>query len=316
MDPLTQLVELLRPRALLWKRLTARGDWAWRFPTDAGVVFGLVISGRCRFQLPGAEEQELGPGDYLLMAAPPVWILRGGGDAPIEEFEALYPDLAAEEANSDPDTVKIVGGHFEFDSANVELLGGFLSPIVHVRAAKNGGGRLGGILAMMDEEASTNLPGQASMLSRLLEIVLLELLRTPMALPDERQRGMMAGLAHPRIAAALRAFHADIRRGWSVSSLARVAGMSRSAFSQRFTEVVGEPPMTYVLKWRIAFARDALKFSDRSLDEIAHESGYGSASAFSTAFSRLVGRSPASFAREARDSHERSARYRRTDGKS
>jgi transcriptional regulator GlxA family with amidase domain len=74
--------------------------------------------------------------------------------------------------------------------------------------------------------------------------------------------------------------------------------------------------MTYVLKWRIAFARDALKFSDRSLDEIAHETGYGSASAFSTAFSRLVGRSPASFAREARDSHERSARYRRTDGKS
>ena len=299
MDPLTLVVDLLRPRALLWKRLVAQGDWAWRFPADRGVVFGLVTSGRCRFQLPGAEQQELEPGDSLLMAAPPAWILRGGDDAaPITEFEAVHAAMAAQESDGDRNAVRIVAGHFEFDSANEELLAAFLSPIVHVRAARNGEGeRLGGILAMVDEEAWANRPGQAAMLARLIEIVLLEFLRTPTTLPGERQRGMLAGLSDPRMAAALRVFHAGIGSPCSVSSLARAAGMSRSVFSQRFTDIVGEPPMTYVLQWRMAFARDALRFSDRSLDEIADEAGYASASAFSRAFKRFVGQPPACFAR-------------------
>jgi AraC-like DNA-binding protein len=303
MDPLTQFVELLRPQAFLWKRLLTRGDWAWRFPGDVGVVFGLMVSGICRFQLPGAEDRELRPGDYLLMAVPPSWVLRGGRNSPVEErFEDVYSRILAQpiEPPSDaPDVVSIIGGHFTFDTANTEMLKAFLTPTVHVGAAKNGqGGRLSGIFAMIDEEASANRPGEAAMLSRLIEIVLIELLRTPTAVPDERGRGMLAGLADPRIAAALRVFHADIRHSWSVASLARVAGMSRSVFSQRFTDLVGEPPMTYVLQWRMALARDALKFSDRSLEEIAYESGYSSASAFSTAFTRSVGQPPARFSRQ------------------
>jgi AraC-like DNA-binding protein len=298
------------------EHLVARGDWAWRFPGDIGVVFGLVVSGICRFQLVGAEERELRSGDYLLMAAPPPWTLRGGGDAAVEEeFESVYSRILAdpvEQDSDDTDVVRLIGGHFAFDSANVEMLEAFLSPTVQVRAVKDGqGGRLSGIFAMIDEEASANRPGEAAMLSRLIEIVLIELLRTPAALPDERRRGVLAGLADPRIAAALRAFHADIRQPWSVGSLARAAGMSRSVFSQRFTDLVGEPPMTYVLQWRMAFARDALKFSDRSIDEIAFESGYASASAFSTAFTRSVGQPPARFAREINhDRHDRRAKSR------
>lgn len=135
------------------------------------------------------------------------------------------------------------------------------------------------------------------MLSRLLEIVLIELLRTPEILPGQ-QRGMLTGLTDPQIASALRAFHADIRRSWSVASLSAEARMSRSVFSQRFTSLVGQPPMTYALHWRMAVACDALRFSGRSLDEIALAAGYGSASAFSTAFTRTIGRSPARFARD------------------
>ena len=301
MDPLTQLVELLRPRALLWKHMVGHGDWAWGFPADSGVIFGRVVSGCCRFQLPGTAEQSLEPGDCVLLTEPPAWILRGGaGDAAITAFEDLPADTASPEpgrSDDDTDQVRVVGGHFEFDPVNKELLTAFLPPVVHIPSRDPGdGGRLAGVLAMIDAEASAPRPGQQAVLSRLLEIVLIELLRTPEMLPGQ-QRGMLTGLTDPQIAAALRAFHADIRRSWSVASLSAEARMSRSVFSQRFTSLIGQPPMTYALHWRMAVACDALRSTGRSLDEIALATGYGSASAFSTAFTRTVGRSPARFAR-------------------
>lgn len=301
-DPLTQLVELLRPRALLWKHMAGQGDWAWGFPAGSGVVFGRVVSGYCHFQLPGTAEQSLEPGDCVLLTEPPAWTLRGGaGDAAIVAFEDLPTATASPEpgrSENDPGQVRVVGGHFEFDSVNKELLMAFLSPVVHIRLRGSGdGGRLADVLAMIDAEASATRPGQGAVLSRLLEIVLIELLRTPVILSSQ-QRGMLTGCADPQIASALRAFHADIRRSWSVASLAAEARMSRSVFSQRFTSLVGRPPMTYALQWRMAVASDALRFSGRSLDEIALAAGYGSASAFSTAFTRTVGRSPGQFARD------------------
>src|ERR1700684_3402886 len=301
-DPLTQLVELLRPRALLWKHMVGQGDWAWRFPADSGVVFGRVVSGCCRFQLPGIAEQSLEPGDCVLLAEPPAWILRGGaGDAAIVAFEDLPTDTASPEpgrSEDDPNQVRIVGGQFEFDSVNKELLVAFLPPIVHIRSRGSGDdGRLTSVLAMIDAEASATRPGQEAVLSRLLEIVLLKVLRPRKSLRSQ-QRGMLTGLTDPQIASALRAFHADIRTSWSVASLSAEASMSRSVFSQRFTALVGQPPMTYSLHWRMAVACDALRFSGRSLDEIALAAGYGSASAFSTAFTRPVARPPVRFARD------------------
>jgi transcriptional regulator GlxA family with amidase domain len=111
---------------------------------------------------------------------------------------------------------------------------------------------------------------------------------------------MLTGLTDPQIAMALRAFHDNIRRNWSVASPASEARMSRSIFSERFTSLVGQPPMTYVLNWRIAVARDALKRGERSVDEVAAATGYASASAFSTAFTRTVGLPPTRYARDVR----------------
>ena len=122
-DPLTQLVELLRPRALLWKHMVGQGDWAWGFPADSGVIFGRVVSGCCRSQLPGTAEQSLEPGDCVLLTEPPAWILRGGaGDAAVVAFEDLPMATASPEpgrSDDDPDQVRVVGGHFEFDSVNI-----------------------------------------------------------------------------------------------------------------------------------------------------------------------------------------------------
>src|ERR1700678_4743819 len=171
--------------------MAGHGDWAWGFPADSGVIFGRVVSGGCRFQLPGTAEQSLDPGDCVLLTEPPAWILRGGaGDAAVVAFEDLPMATASPgpgRSDDDPDQVRVVGGHFEFDSVNKELLTAFLEPVVHMLPRGSGDvGRLAGVLAMIDAEASAVRPGQQAVLSRLLDIVLIELLRTPEILPAQR----------------------------------------------------------------------------------------------------------------------------------
>ena len=311
MDPLTQLVELLRPRSFLWKELVGRGSWEWLFPAVGGVVFGRVISGRCRFEVPGSGEHEAGQGDYLLLTNPQPWSLRGGeNDAVPVDFDTVYAamtadDLVGEEPPSQPtgertdeDVTRMVAGHFEFDPINAGLLASLLSPVVHLHAERRGEHELlTGVLDMIDAEASSERPGRQAVLSRLLEIMLVELLRAPQLASS--RRGMLNGLADPPVADALRAFHSDIRKPWSVASMAAEAHLSRSAFSDRFATTVGEPPMTYALNWRMAVARDALVTDRKNVEQVAAATGYGSTSAFSIAFSRTVGVPPARYAREA-----------------
>jgi AraC-like DNA-binding protein len=103
--------------------------------------------------------------------------------------------------------------------------------------------------------------------------------------------------ADPALARALHEIHVDVARPWTVAELGRVAGMSRAVFAERFTRVVGLPPMQYLLEWRIAMAKDLLRRDRPPLAEVAERIGYQSASAFSTAFSRLAGCSPSEYAR-------------------
>lgn len=110
--------------------------------------------------------------------------------------------------------------------------------------------------------------------------------------------GLLRGLADPRIAIALRLVHGDLAHPWTIGDLAKASALSRSAFYERFTAAVGETPMGYLLAWRMAVAKDLLRNGDPGVAEVARRVGYGSASTFSTAFSRHVGRTPGRFARE------------------
>ena len=303
MDPVTHLIELLHPRSFLWKELTGRGVWEWRFPALDGVVFGYVVSGRCRFEVPGGGKQQMGPGDYLLLTNPQPWLLRGGqGPAVPVDFDTAYAEMGNEDPLADAclgeEVTRMVAGHFEFDPVNAGLLASLLSPVVRLPAGQCGERELlPRVLAMIEAEATSDGPGREAVLSRLLEIMLIELLRTPQLASS--RRGMLSGLADPPIAAALRAFHSDIQVPWSVATMAAEARLSRSAFSDRFTSVVGEPAMTYVLNWRMAVARDALAVGRKNVAQVAAATGYGSVSAFSTAFSRVVGVPPSRYAQGA-----------------
>jgi AraC-like DNA-binding protein len=188
--------------------------------------------------------------------------------------------------------VRLLGGYFVFDSSNAKLLVSLLPALVHVRDAE----RLSLLVRLVGEESSQRRPGRDLVLTRLVEVLLIEALRS--APGEEAPPGLLRGLADARLALAMRQMHVDPARPWTVSQLARKAALSRSTFFDRFTRAVGLPPMEYLLAWRMAIAKDLLRRDDVGIAEVAERVGYGSASTFSTAFSRHVGQPPGRFARK------------------
>ena len=153
------------------------------------------------------------------------------------------------------------------------------------------------LVRLVGEEASERRAGRDLVLTRLVEVMLIEALRV--APGEDAPPGLLRGLADARLAPAIRQMHSQLGRSWTVVLLAKTAALSRSAFFERFTRTVGLPPMEYLLAWRMAIAKDLLCREDTGLAEVAERVGYGSASTFSTAFSRHVGQPPGRYARAA-----------------
>jgi len=163
---------------------------------------------------------------------------------------------------------------------------------VHVRGLE----RLSVLVRLVGEESSERRSGRDLVLTRLVEVLLIEALRSTPG--EDAPPGLLRGLADPQLAPAMRHMHGQLARSWTVAQLAKTAALSRSAFFERFTRTVGLPPMEYLLAWRMAVAKDLLRRRDFGLAEVAERVGYGSASTFSTAFRRHVGRPPRRYARE------------------
>jgi len=304
MDPLSQTIALLRPRGLLWKQFEAQGDWAVRFPTHDGAVFCQIVSGSCVLQMPERAPRQFSDGDFFFLTAPPVWTL--GTNPSLVPTEFTRPDAASGvlartigDGNSGP-ALRLLGGHFRFDDVNSALWRSVLADFVEVPSQSRDAARLKGVLESIGDEATSDRPGRSLVLDRLLELLLVEVIRNAGLHSCESRQGLLAGLSDHRIAAALDALHADIKQSWTIAQLADIAGMSRSAFAERFCRTVGLPPIDYLSQWRMAVARDMLRSGDHRLADVAYACGYQSASAFSTAFARAVGIPPSRFASQHR----------------
>lgn len=295
-DPLSEVIALLRPRTVFTKGISGAGRWAVRYSDFGQPSFCTVIEGRCRLAVDGQEPTTLEAGDFLLLPATPGFTMSS--------FEAASPwfiDPKVSPAPTDevrhgtpdgPADVRLLGGYFVFDSPDADLLGALLPPMVQMRGA----GRLATLVQFLGEEADAQRPGRDLVVSRLLELLLVEALRA--AQGEDAPPGLLRGLGEARVAPAIRRMHEDPARPWTVAELAKESALSRSTFFHRFTRVVGTSPMEYLLTWRMALAKDLLR-SKVALAEVAERVGYGSASTFSTAFSRHVGQPPGRYARTA-----------------
>jgi len=295
-DPLSEIIELLRPRTVFAKGISGAGAWAVRYSEFGEPSFCAVLAGSCRLHVDGQDPITLEAGDFVLLPATPGFVISG--------FDPVTPELVDPHAaaataldevrhgrpEGEPD-VRLLGGYFVFDSPDAELLVSLLPAMAHMRGAD----RLTTLTRLLGEEAREQKPGRDLVLSRLVEVLLIEALRALQA--DDTPPGLLRGLADTRVSAALRRMHGDPARSWTIVELAREAAPSRSAFFDRFLRIVGIPPMEYLLSWRIALAKDLLRRREATLSEVAERVGYSSASTFSAAFSRYVGQAPGSYAR-------------------
>jgi transcriptional regulator GlxA family with amidase domain len=183
-------------------------------------------------------------------------------------------------------------GHCAFGSDDKALLVSLLPEVIHVRGEE----RLTLLVRMINDETRAHRTAREMVLRRLLEVLLIEALRSTGGAPASP--GLLRGMADPLLAPTLRRIHADPGRSMSVEALAQDAAMSRSTFFDRFRREVGVAPMEYATGWRMALAKELLRKEVATAD-IAQRVGYGSASAFSVAFARHVGKPPGAYSREA-----------------
>ena len=294
-DPLTEIITLLQPRTVYAKRISGAGRWGVRYSRFDQPSFAAVLEGRCRLAVEGQRALTLEAGDFVLLPATPGFTMSGFEPVQPEHFDPKTMAASTAEVRHGtrggrPD-VRLLGGYFAFDSPDQALLVSLLPTLFHVRGVE----RLTTLVRLVAEESSERRAGRELVLSRLVEVLLIEALRST---PNEgTPPGLLRGLSDARLALALRQMHTQLARSWTVPQLAKTAALSRSTFFERFTRNVGLSPMEYLLAWRMAVARDLLRREDCGIAEVARRVGYGSASSFSTAFSRHVGKPPGRYAR-------------------
>lgn len=296
MDPLSDVIALLRPNTAISKPITGRGHWGVRYAAYDAPGFTIILKGACWIAFEGEQPLKLEKGAFLLLPATPAFTLSSHPAIACEPRDPMDVPARYGEQEGEAD-FESLGGTFRIEAANAPLLLALLPRMIHVPPSEGRSVRFRRVIDLIMEECSGDEPGKDMILRRLLEVLLIEALRLRGVATDDDRAGLLNGMRDPALARVLGAMHADVRADWTVAGLARIAGQSRSAFAARFGAVLGCGPIEYLVRWRMALAKDALLRGTKTLDRIADEIGYESASAFSTAFRKRLGCPPGKFAR-------------------
>ncbi len=301
MDPLSDVLSLLRPRSYITAGLDAGGDWAIRFDDVAGRIKCYAVTrGACWLGVDGVEAPvRLSAGDcFVLASGRPFTLASDLALSPVGPGD-VFGDVAQRggvATYKGGGGVFLTGSRFAVEGRHAALLLGALPPVIHLDAQADQAALRWAIERMMDELREVR-PGAAMMAEHLSHMMLLQALRLHLARSPNRSAGWFSALADPQISAAVGAMHADPARRWSLGDLAAEAGMSRTIFAQRFRKTVGETPIAYLTRWRMMLAGDRLTRTDDALARTAQTLGYESENAFNTAFKRVMGVSPRRYAR-------------------
>jgi AraC-like DNA-binding protein len=198
--------------------------------------------------------------------------------------------------NGGPGVTMLCGG-FRLEEQRVNPLLSTLPPLLIVRDDVTAGISLRAAFELAEAEVVAGHPGSEALVSRMSDVIFLQAVRASIAADCARAPGFIRGLSDPAVGRALAAMHSRLDLAWTVEVLAREVGMSRSAFSAHFAELVGEPPMTYLGRWRLNRAALWLRSSDMKKLEVSTAVGYDSKASLSRAFNRLFGLSPGTYRR-------------------
>ena len=299
MDPLSEVLALLKPESLVSGGFTVPDDIALCFPKHQGVKCYAMLAGQCWLVVEGVP-------DPILLDAGDCFILPRGLPFRLATDLSLEPahyTLAWGRLSKTNDAPKITegsryiaGGFFRFAGGHAEMLLQSLPPIVHIRRESDKAA-MRWSLERLREELRDPQPGGSLIAQQLAYMMLIQALRLHLTDASSAGRGWLSALSDKHMSIAIASMHNDPGYPWSLKSLAERVGMSRSVFALRFRGVVGATPMEYLTRWRMLLAADRLKNSSDGLSAIAQSLGYESESAFGKAFRRVMGCSPRQYNR-------------------
>ncbi|WP_067138762.1 AraC family transcriptional regulator [Microtetraspora malaysiensis] len=310
MDALARLVEGPRARGAFLLQTIMTPPWSVRIEDRAPLSLVTVVRGEAWVVPDRGDAVRLRPGDVTITRGPDAYTFAGDPATPPrvvihpgqrcttpdgeDVSEAMHLGVRTWGDSLDGPAALLVGTYRPSSEISRRLLDA-LPPLL----ALPGDAWESPLIALLEQEISRDEPGQEVVLDRLLDLLLVTVLRAWFSRPDANTPGWYNASGDPVVGPALRLLHGDPAHPWTVSALATEVGASRAALYRRFTELVGEPPMAYLTGWRLALAADLLRDSDATVGAVAGQVGYGSAFALSTAFKRVRGVSPREFRRSA-----------------
>jgi AraC-like DNA-binding protein len=310
-DPLTPVLSRLAVRGSVFSRAELHAPWGVRTGATPSAIFHIVVRGAGYAQAEQRAGVSLGApvpwraGDLLLFPHGDGHVLTdrpGGAAAAIRSLTSQPGDdgLSSIATPGDGALTSLLCGTLRFDAWAAEMVVPHLPRLLHVPGDHGPTAAwLDATLRMLGAELEGGQPGSEAVVSRLAEVLFVQAVRAWATQAAERDPSWLAALTEPALARALAAMHGEPALSWTVDGLARVAGMSRSAFAAKFTERVGVPPTAHLTRWRLLLARRALATPDHGLAHIATAVGYGSEASFIRAFTREHGTSPTRWRRQA-----------------
>ncbi|MEM6256396.1 MAG: AraC family transcriptional regulator [Cyanobacteria bacterium P01_D01_bin.156] len=302
-DPLGEVLHLLRLTSTLHCRAELTAPWGMDIPQiDDCMVLQIVNTGRCWIEVDGENPRELQAGSLVLLphGTPHKLCNEPNGvtlplfDIPVEKISERYEIMRH---GGGGDFTQITAGVVRVDRSAVGNLLTLFPKVLQIDAWDDESGWLEGTLRFIAKEARDLKPGGETLITRLTDILIIQLIRTWVDSVSGANQGWLAALRDEQIGQALVLIHREPQHAWTVGSLADVVNMSRSGFSARFTELVGQPVMTYLTRWRMQLAHRLLCETSLSLAAIADRVGYQSEAALSRAFRRIYDVPPGSIRR-------------------
>lgn len=311
LDPLSDVLSLLKPRSYVSSGVDAGGEWSIQFPDQNKLIkCYAVISGECRLAVEGVPEAaNLKEGDCFVLPSGRPFRLASDLALPPEPSSNYFPPprAGAIVTINDGGDFLLVGSRFGVSGGHADMLMGMLPPIVHIQNETEQATLRWSVERMM-QELHASEPGGFLIAQHLAHMMLVQTLRLHVKEGSAGGTGWLFGVADKQLGPAIGAVHADPAYRWTLQALAERARMSRSAFAQKFRETIGTSPMEYVTRWRMLLAGDRLENSNDPVSVISLSLGYESESAFSTAFKRVMGSSPRQYSRRPIPSNGRSVR--------
>lgn len=302
-DPLSDLLRLAGVQTAMTGQLNAQGPWSLAFPAPQGLKLFAVVRGEAWLSLQGEVPRRLASGDLMLM--------HRGGAYVIGSDPALVPEDAMQRfAGVDPlrpvacigdgSEFTMIGGHVTLSEDCGGPMAGELPVCLHVRADEAEAPVLRWLLESLMRERGLQRPGHRLMAEQLTQMLFVQMLRLHLSRGQSVDCGWLRAFGDARLQPAVRCMHEQPGRAWTLEELASAAAMSRTAFAVRFKAQVGLAPLAYLSEWRMLLARRALRLEERPMAAWVGELGYASESAFSHAFKRVVGMSPAQYRQSSR----------------